>query len=203
MKAWMRRGRGAAGMGIAWAAAWAMGGLLIGVSSILLPWLPWDAFFAVFDAPLPALAVPGFVGGVLFSIVLGTAARHRRLDELSVPRFAAWGAVSGLLLSLVPGAMVAAGLATPAPDVDLWRFTAVIAGPFVLLSAVSAAGSLILARRGERRANPGKPAGDSQEMTVPIVEKLGRGADEMPKRGWASRPRERVRGESPPGTGER
>ena len=155
MNQWQRRIRGAIGMGLTWAAAWALAGVLIGVASNLLPGLPWDAFFKVFDAPLPALAIPGFCGGVLFSLVLGIAGRRRRFDELSLPRFAAWGAVGGLLLSLVPAALVAVGLATIAPHgAGVWQLTAVIVAPLTLLSAVSATGSLMLARTAERRALP-------------------------------------------------
>jgi hypothetical protein len=137
-------------MGLTWAAAWAVGGVLIGVASILTPGLPWNSFFEVFDAPLPALAVPGFVGGALFSIVLGVAARRRRFDELSIPRFAAWGALGGLMLSLVPAAMSGVGLLTQTGEGEgLWKATAVISGPFILFSALSAAGSLFLARRAK------------------------------------------------------
>lgn len=151
MKNGLRPIRGTLGMGLTWAAGWALAGVMIGVASILLPGLPWDVFFEVFDAPLPALAVPGFVGGVLFSTVLGIAGRRRRFDELSLPRFAAWGALGGLLLSLVPVSVVAVGLGTAAPGVDLWQITAAISGPLTLLSAASAAGSLALARMGEDR----------------------------------------------------
>ena len=84
MSGWGRRIRGAVGMGLCWAAGWPIGGVLIGVTSNLLPGLPWDAFFEVFDAPLPALAIPGFFGGALFSIVLGIAGRRRRFSEMSV-----------------------------------------------------------------------------------------------------------------------
>src|SRR5512139_1446686 len=104
MKCWMRRIRGAVGMGLTWAAGWALVGVLIGVTSRLLPGFPWGRFFEVFDAPLPALAIPGFVGGVLFSMVLGIVARRRRFEELSLLRFAVLGAMGGLLLSLVPAA---------------------------------------------------------------------------------------------------
>ena len=90
MKKWLRRLRGAVGMGLTWAVGWAITGVLVGVASLLLPNLPWDAFFAVFDAPLPALAIPGFVGGAIFSMVLGVVGRRRRFHELSLPRFAAW-----------------------------------------------------------------------------------------------------------------
>ena len=89
MKTWVRRVRGATGVGLTWAVAWAFVGLLIGLASNLLPGLPWNAFFDVFDAPLPALAIPGFLGGAFFSLVLGIAERRRRFDQLSVLRFAA------------------------------------------------------------------------------------------------------------------
>jgi hypothetical protein len=124
---------------------------LIGVTSLLLPGLPWHYFFDFFDAPLPALAVPGFFGGALFSIVLGIAARHRRFDELSLGRFFMWGALGGLALSLVPAALVAVGLATLRPDLGAWGITAIISGPLTLLSAVSASGSLLLARNAANR----------------------------------------------------
>ncbi len=147
----LRRIRGALGMGLTWAVAWAIAGLLIGVSSILLPFLPWDAFFAFYDAPQPTLARPGFIGGALFSVVLGIAGRRRRFDELSMPRFAAWGALGGLLLSMVPDALVAAGLATlgESSALALGEITLVLAAPLSLLGSASAAGSLTLARRSQ------------------------------------------------------
>ncbi len=121
------------------------------MSSLLLPGLPWDAFFTVFDAPLPALAVPGFVGGTLFSLVLGVAGRRRRFEQLSLPRVAAWGALGGVLLSLLPAALVGAGLATvSAEGAGVWTLTGLIVGPLVLLSTLSATGSLLVARRAAR-----------------------------------------------------
>ena len=92
MNGWLRRIRGAVGMGITWAVAWALAGVLIGVLWTL--GLPMEWFIEVFDAPLPALAVPGFFGGAVFSTVLGIAGRRRRFDELSLPRFGALGAVA-------------------------------------------------------------------------------------------------------------
>jgi hypothetical protein len=85
--------------------------------------------------------------GALFSIVLGIVGRSRRFDELSLPRFAALGALGGLLVSLIPAAMVGVGLSQIGrEDAGLWTLTAVIIGPFTILSALSAAGSLMLAR---------------------------------------------------------
>lgn len=170
----LRRLRGALGMGLTWAVAWAFAGILIGVSSLLLPGLPWDAFFAVFDAPLPALAVPGFVGGILFAGVLGVAGRRRRFEQLSVPFVAGAGAAGGFLLSLVPGVMVAMQLASAdGAHMGVWTLTAVISLPFTLLSALSATGSLLLARSGSHRATM---AGDA---AAPVLAKSGVGPREL------------------------
>ena len=153
MGKWLRRIRGAVGTGLVWAVGWAVGGLMIGVASLLMPFLPWDSFFRVFDAPLPALAIPGFVAGVFFSIVLGIAGRGRKLSEFSVPQFAAWGAAGGLMLILFPFALVAVGLASrEGSSVGTWQILAAIGPPFILFSALSASGSLVLARRAENRA---------------------------------------------------
>ena len=174
LKKWLRRIRGAVGMGLTWAAGWALGGVLIGVTSVLLPGLPWESFFEVFDAPLPALAIPGFFGGAFFSMVLGIAGRRRRFDELSLRRFAVWGAVGGLLLTLFPFALVAVGLAsTEGSGRGALQIIAAIGGPFILLSAVSASGSLLLARRAKDRelveasknvAEVGLAKGEAQEL---------------------------------------
>lgn len=174
MNNWLRRIRGAVGMGLTWAAGWALAGVLIGVTSMLLPGLPWDSFVEVFDAPLPALAIPGFFGGVFFSAVLGIAGRRRRFRELSLPRFAAWGAVGGVLLTLFPFALVAVGLASrEGSDLGAWQIIAAISGPFILLSAVSASVTLLLARLTEGRelleasedvAEAGLAEGEAQEL---------------------------------------
>jgi hypothetical protein len=74
------------------------------------------------------------------------AAGHRRFDELSLSRFGALGAVAGLQLG---GFAVGTGVASGV--LPLWLRAAVIIGPLTLLSAVSATGSLALARMAERR----------------------------------------------------
>ena len=149
MNNWLLRLRGMVWICLNWAAGWAGTGLLIGVTSLATPFLPWDAFFRVFDAPLPALGLPGFIGGALFSIVVGIAEHRSRFEDLSLGRFGAWGALAGLMLSLLPAAMVAAVLAAlNHPEHGLWKLTALISGPLTLLGAVSGAASLRLARAG-------------------------------------------------------
>jgi hypothetical protein len=97
MNSWLRRIRGAVVFGVVWALAWAPVGVLVGMALD-----PDDRM----DEPwLIVGMLPGFLGGVLFSIVLGIAARHRRFEELSVRRFAAWGAVAGLMVGILPFAL--------------------------------------------------------------------------------------------------
>lgn len=142
MKGLLRRLRGMLGMGLTWAGAWGGVGVLIGVGLTL--GLPLEWFIRVFDAPLPALALPGFFAGATFSAVLGVVGRRRRFDELSLPVFAAWGALGGLVLSLAPAAAVVGTLGVGA--------TAVVVGTLTVLSSLSAAGTLALARVSEDRA---------------------------------------------------
>jgi len=125
-------------MGLIWAIGWAVvgGGVMEGIV---------DPDGKILDMWPQTLAIPGFLGGVVFSIVLGIAAGRRRFDELSLPRFGAWGALAGLLLGVFA---VGPGLASGV--LPLWLRVAVIIGPLTLLSAASASGSLALARRGER-----------------------------------------------------
>lgn len=152
MTRWLKRIRGALGMGLTWAVGWALAGLGIGVATNLTPSLPWHLFFNVFDAPLPALAIPGFFGGVFYSVVLSIAARRRRFDELSLPRVAVWGALGGLLLAVFPSLLGLFGLAHLREGLEWWRLTAMVAVPTMLLGSASATGSLMIARRAERQA---------------------------------------------------
>ena len=126
----LRRVRGALGMGIAWGAAWSIAGMV-----------PRWLFGFNADAPFPLIfGVLGFIGGVIFFGVLALAEGRRTFDQLSLPRFAAWGGVGGLLLSAVFTRIASLGAA----DV------LIVAPAFVLASAVCASGSLALARRGAK-----------------------------------------------------
>ncbi|MFB6241166.1 MAG: hypothetical protein ABEJ46_06395, partial [Gemmatimonadota bacterium] len=95
-----------------------------------------------FVDPWVALATPGFIAGVLFSVVLRIAERGRRLAELSLSRAAGWGAATGLLLGSAPFL-----LGTPTDAFPLWVLAAAIVGATTLLSAASACGALTLARK--------------------------------------------------------
>jgi hypothetical protein len=146
MRKWMRRVRSALVMGALWAVVWAPLGVLLGMivdpdGAMDEPWILVGTY-------------PGFIGGVVFAVVLAIAARRRRFHELSLPRFTIWGALAGLLVGALPFA-----LGTLSPEVPEWLPVAFVAA-VTLLSAASAAGSLALARLGEKRATADADAGE-------------------------------------------
>jgi hypothetical protein len=161
-------------MGLSWAVAWAPIGLLL-----MMIVDPTDAM----DEPWILIgAYPGFLGGVLFSVVLGVAAGRRRFDELSLSRFGVLGAVAGLLLGLLPFGVLAVG--TSGAGLPLWLLGVVTMGTTSLLGAASASATLALARMSEDRelldagadvAEVGLGAGEAREL-------LGGGSGPSPGR---------------------
>ena len=128
MKKWLKRIRGALGLGLTWAAAWfgvgALIGLVGGVGAVALA-ISW--------------AQIGFIGGVIFSTLLGILEGRRRFDEMSLPVFAGiGGTVGGFIASVL-------SLSIGGP------FTLTLVGVLAAgaLCAGSAAGSLALARRAD------------------------------------------------------
>src|SRR5215218_6030787 len=147
---WLRRVRGAMGMGATWAAALFAVGLvprwLLGIDT---------------DVPIPLVfGVFGFLAGVTFSGLLVLTEGRRRFDQVSLPRFAAWGAVGGLLLSalFVRGASLG------------WGEVLAIAPTFALACAACASGSLAVARRATRQEFP-DVGGNSAEAELAGYEK--------------------------------
>ena len=134
MKKWLKRIRGAVGLGLTWGAAWSALGAVL--------WLAGGTGPLGLPDSLLASAILGFVGGAIFSTVLGITEGRRRFDEMSLLRFAGWGALGGVILTLpyvlivFPGALLV---------------KVIIAGILALIGAGSAAGSLALARRADDR----------------------------------------------------
>ena len=134
MQKWVRRIRGAIGMGFTWAAAWFAVGLV-----------PRWVFGVNADVPFPLVfGVLGFIAGVTFSGLVVLTEGRRRLDQISLPRFAGWGAMGGLLLSAVFTKAASLG----------WGDVLAIAPTFALASAVCACGSLAVARGALRTDLP-------------------------------------------------
>lgn len=133
MKKWLRRIRGAVVVGLTWAVGWGLVGLLVMETFV-------DPHGRIADIWPMVLGIPGFLGGVVFSMMLWMAEGRRRFDELSLARFGVWGAMTGALLGVLGVAWI--GL------------SGMIIIPLTLLGAASATGSLALARMGGERELP-------------------------------------------------
>lgn len=126
----LRKLRGALGLGLTWAFTWFAAGM-----ALLLVVGPEAA-----DVPFPlGFGFLGFLSGVTFSVVLGLTEGRRRFDEMSIPRFALWGGLGGVSLSVIFSLVAGLGILMP-----------LVLGPvFGLAGAACAAGTLALARTGE------------------------------------------------------
>jgi len=137
-------------MGFTWAAAWASVGFI-----------PRWVFGLNSDLPFPILfAGLGFIAGVTFSGLLALTEGRRRFDQMSLPRFAAWGATGGLVLSAV---------FAKAASLE-WGDVLLIAPTFAVACAVCASGSLAVARRAVR-AELANIRGDIAEAELTELEK--------------------------------
>ncbi len=142
MKKWLKRIRGALGMGLIWAAAWFGAGMIFLSGLLVFGTPPLGTGLAALVANSVLLAVAGLIGGTAFSVVLGIAEGRRRFDEMSLLRFAGWGAVGGLsyvgaLFGIWGGPFTLEGV--------------LVTGVVMLMAAGSAAGSLALARMADDR----------------------------------------------------
>jgi hypothetical protein len=115
MKKWMSGIRGAVLMIVLWIIGWGLG-----FGGIMEAFIDPDG--RIGDIWPTMLAIPGLIGGVLFSALLLIAERRRSFDEVPLFRFALWGAVAGIVLGLLtipaevgdasPGAIGMTGIAT-------------------------------------------------------------------------------------------
>jgi hypothetical protein len=144
MEMWTQRIRGAIGIGVTWAAGWVVVGALTGLAISIglnfpLARVVWN--YAT------AFAILGFFGGAIFSLLLSYAERKRNFEQLSLPRFAVWGALGGLVLGVSAVAISLFGL-------PIASASAIAGGAAALLGAGSAAGTLAIARGPRRNALP-------------------------------------------------
>ncbi|CAN5699481.1 hypothetical protein BH23GEM9_BH23GEM9_19840 [soil metagenome] len=138
MERMLRRARAALGMGLAWGLAW------FGAGMVILLIVGPDAA----DVPFPlGFGFLGFLAGALFSGILGLVERGRGFHQLSLLRFAGWGAAGGLLFAVLFVLVVTlSGAGSLLGEL-------VFLGPvFAAAGAASAGGALALARRADDRS---------------------------------------------------
>ncbi|MCE2441358.1 MAG: hypothetical protein J4F39_18290 [Candidatus Latescibacteria bacterium] len=124
---------------LAWAVVWSPVGVLTGI--IVDPGGSMDEMWVAIGA------YPGFLCGAVFSAVMGIAEGRRRLNETVLSRVAAWGAVSGLVVGVIPFVLGTVNSALP-----LWLWSIVTVGAVTILSSASAVGTASIARMAKKRA---------------------------------------------------
>ena len=135
IRKWLKRIRVAVLIGLAWAAAWAPVGVLLG--------LIVDSDGSMDEMWVAVGGYPGFLCGVVFSALIGVAKGRRRFEEFLLTRVGASGAVSGALVGALP---FVALVANETGGSQGRLLGVLIIASTTLLSAVSAAGSLALAK---------------------------------------------------------
>lgn len=137
MKRWLSGNRGTVAMILTWTVGWGLG--FGGLMEL------YDPAGVIGDVWPTALAMPGFIGGVVFSALLRIAEGRRSFDEVSLARFATWGVVTGLVLGV---------LTIPAEVGDVSPGAAGMIAIATALSAATALGSAVFFRLIARRQTP-------------------------------------------------
>ena len=146
MKKSLRRIGGAAGMGLAWALVWAPVAVLVG-TTVIDPDNSMDEMWAAIGA------YPAFLCALLFSAIIALAEGGRRLNEVSLVRAGAWGALAGVLVGVFPFFIGESTSRLP-----LWELALAVVGSITLMSAVSAVASALWSRHAARKQELGHPA---------------------------------------------
>jgi hypothetical protein len=156
VKTWLRRLRGAVGIGAIWGCALSVLGSAIAiVASIIWHAIPPSLVVTYVVNAALWYGVEGFVLGSGFAVVLTIIDGRKTFEELTPGRAALWGALAGVGLTIVAG-LVGNGLSIP-----LTGFLAAIC----MCGAVAAglgAGTVALARRAPAELDAGTALHDSR-----------------------------------------
>jgi hypothetical protein len=144
MNTWLRRLRGALGIGTLWGVTGVVVGKVAGLLVSVFTGLPLPSTVISFGVGVGLL---GFGLGTAFAVVLTTLARERTADELTPARAAGWGALAGAGLALLVGVTAVPLLV---PGISALGLLALIGSATVTYGALTAglaAGTVALARR--------------------------------------------------------
>lgn len=136
----MKRVRDTLLIGIIWAFAWAPVAILAGL--VIDPDNSMDEMWFMIGA------LPGFLCGVVFAVLSGLAGGDRSRTT-SPPRAALLGALSGVIVGILPFLVGESQVAMPE-----WLFAVLVIAAFTLMSAASAVVTAMWARRRSRLIAP-------------------------------------------------
>jgi hypothetical protein len=136
---WLGGIRGTVVMILTWTVGWALG-----FGGLIEAFV--DPSGRIIDIWFTAMAIPGFIGGGLFSALLLIAEGRYGFDQVPLVRTATWGAVTGLAL----GVLAVATVLAHAPS----RPAAVMIGIATALGALAGVGSAVSFRAVGARLAP-------------------------------------------------
>ncbi len=139
-----RRLRGVIGTALFWSVIW------LPIGAILLSWpvrQPTDVVYTSSLVDLVFFPVFGFLSGSFFSLLVSWTERNRSLDDLSLARVAAWGAIGCVIIPLL---FVIIDFRRSMDFRYDWTFALAFLGVCAGLGALCAALTLALARRPTR-----------------------------------------------------
>lgn len=120
-----------------WAIIWGASGVLVGILSEA--WFSYSLETHI--DPLGALAIPGFLSGIAYIVLLRLLKKKGRKVECSYLKMALMGAGLGFLLGIL-----AFALGTPSEKYPLKQIMFIIIATSTLLSFLSALGSAVVVR---------------------------------------------------------
>ena len=157
---WLRKLRGALGIGSIWGAVGSVVGGLAGVLASVVVGAPLVTGVVAFGL---GAGVVGFALGTGFAALLGMGEGRTTLEDLTSRRAAAWGAVAG---ALGPAAVLALHSALGwGGDLSAGQWLPVVlgaTGSYAALTAALAAGTVALAKRSPGALTAGGNAGHPQ-----------------------------------------
>jgi len=142
MKKWFSGIRGTVAMILLWTVGWGLG--FGGLVELFV-----DPSGDILDIWFTAMAIPGFIGGVVFSALLRIAEGGRNFNEVSLVRFAVWGAVTGLVIG---GIAMAKGIELTLTTGKIFVITTALG----IVAAIGAAVFFRLVARGQTPAVAGR-----------------------------------------------
>ena len=134
----VKRIRATLGMGLTWAAGWAVIGAVVAVVLGVMGLDPPG--YAV--TLLGVFGSVGFLSGTTFAALLQLTGRNKSFNDLALPKLAMWGGIGGMLLGALASVALLGGPGFQVRDL-------LIAATTTVLGACSAAGTLALARRAD------------------------------------------------------
>ena len=173
MRPILKKLRGALGIALTWAVAWAVAGVAL-VTLIYVsvegPWPDEFPFWEFARSSVFRFGLYGLMSGALFSGALATIHHRRTLSELKPAWVGLWGGLAGFLISIgVLGVAFATG-GIPSSAGPLGAIALGVSIIYGGIGAATAVGTIVLAQAGTREIESSDPvpAIEGPRISVPV-----------------------------------